>query len=115
MEGGVEEVHKEGEGLPGIGAGAATCLLPLLVGVAASTVAGSLPPIAPRGKCMKFASAKKNPGSIICYAVSLLHARIHPRPPLLTLHLWLAPVRLARCSFSLTPSSLRLGETQEPG
>ena len=54
MEGGVEEVHKEGEGLPGIGARAATCPLTLLVGVA-----GSPPPVAPRGKCIKFTPAKK--------------------------------------------------------
>ena len=54
MEGGVEEVHEEGEGLPVIGAGAATCPLPLLVGVA-----GSPPPAAPRSKCIKFAPAKK--------------------------------------------------------
>ena len=60
MEGGVEEVHEEGEGLPVIGAGAATCPLPLLVGVA-----GSPPPAAPRSKCIKFAPAKKNSGSVI--------------------------------------------------
>jgi hypothetical protein len=61
----VEEVHKEGEGLAGIGAGAATCPLPLIVGVAASAIASSPPPAAPHGKCTKFAPTKKNPGSVI--------------------------------------------------
>jgi hypothetical protein len=55
----VEEVHKEGEGLAGIGAGAATCPLPLIVGVAASAIASSPPPAAPHGKCTKFAPTKK--------------------------------------------------------
>jgi hypothetical protein len=73
MDGGVEEVHEEGEGLPDIGVGATTCLLPLLIGVVASAVAGSPPPAAPCGKCMKFAPAKKNPGSVIVRVLCTLY------------------------------------------